>query len=80
MDEFSSLVPLRGGEAFPVIPILLIAFGVIFLLHNLEILRLYQILRYWPVFLIALGVYMLYLRMTGVSPSAGVQQEAPHER
>jgi hypothetical protein len=27
--------------------------------------RLYQIMKYWPVFLIALGCYMLYVRLTG---------------
>ena len=58
VDEFSSLVPLRGA-GFPVAPVLLIAAGVLFLLHNLEILRIGQLLRYWPVALIALGVYML---------------------
>ena len=71
VDEFSSLVPLRGANAaFPVAPVLLIAIGVLFLLHNLDLLRLYHLLRYWPVFLIALGLYLLYVR---VSPSA----EAP---
>jgi len=80
VEEFSSLVPLRNSASFPVIPILLITFGVIFLLHNLEVLRLYQILRYWPVFLIALGVYMLYVRLTGEAPSNGVHREATHEQ
>ena len=46
-------------------PILLIALGVIFLLETLDIVRLYQIVRYWPVFLIVLGCYMLYARMRG---------------
>lgn len=81
VDEFSSLLPLKANSGFPVVPVLLIAFGAIFLLHNLEIVRLYQILRYWPVFLIALGVYMLYLRMTG-QPGADPTrtQEVPHEQ
>jgi hypothetical protein len=78
VDEFSSLVPLRGSNDFPVIPVLLIAFGTIFLLHNLDILRLYQILRYWPVFLIALGVYMLYARISGAP--AEPREEAGNER
>jgi hypothetical protein len=69
VDEFSSVLPLKhqaGG--FPLAPVALIGVGFIFLLNNLEIVRLYQVLRYWPVFLIILGVYMLYARLapTGV--------------
>ena len=67
VDEFSSLVPGHGGSRFPVAPILLIALGVVFLLNNLEIFELRRMLRFWPVMLIALGLYMLYLRMTGNS-------------
>jgi hypothetical protein len=70
VDEFSSLVPGRGGSRFPVAPILLIALGVVFLLNNLEIFELRRMLRFWPVMLIALGLYMLYLRMTGNSSEA----------
>jgi hypothetical protein len=67
VDEFSSLMPAHGGSRFPVAPILLIALGVVFLLNNLEIFELRRMLRYWPVMLIALGLYMLYLRMAGTS-------------
>ena len=67
VDEFSSLVPGHGGSRFPVAPILLIALGVVFLLNNLELFELRRMLRFWPVMLIALGLYMLYLRMTGTS-------------
>jgi len=64
VDEFSSLIPMRAGASrFPVAPVVLIALGVIFLLDNLDILDLRRMLRYWPVGLIALGAYMLYLRM-----------------
>jgi TM2 domain-containing membrane protein YozV len=73
VDEFSSLVPMRGGSRFPVAPVLLITLGVLFLLHNLDILELRRVIRYWPVALIALGVYMLYIRVTGA-------EEANHER
>ena len=65
VDEFSSLVPLRGGSKFPVAPVLLIALGVLFLLHNLDILELRRVMRYWPVALIVLGAYMLYIRVSG---------------
>jgi Domain of unknown function (DUF5668) len=70
VDEFSSLIPMRGPAArFPVAPVVLIALGVIFLLDNLDLLDFSRALRYWPVALIALGAYMLYLRMS--PPSGG---------
>jgi Domain of unknown function (DUF5668) len=70
VDEFSSLIPMRGGNSkFPAAPVVLIALGVIFLLNNLEILELHRLLRYWPVLLIALGAYMLYLRMSAPAGS-----------
>ena len=64
VDEFSSLAPLRGGSRLHVAPVVMIVLGVIFLLNNLEILELRRILRYWPVMMIALGVYLLYLRIS----------------
>jgi hypothetical protein len=73
VDEFSSLMPGHGGSRFPVAPILLIALGVVFLLNNLDIFELRRMLRFWPVMLIGLGLYMLYLRMAG--PSSGVNRE-----
>jgi TM2 domain-containing membrane protein YozV len=86
VDEFSSLVPLRGQQStFPVAPAILIALGVLFLLNNMEILRFSQIIRYWPIALIALGVYMLYERVSASDRPrdhhgpTGVQ-EATHER
>jgi hypothetical protein len=83
VDEFSSLIPLRrGGVGFPVAPVLLVAVGLLFLLHNLEILRIGQLLRYWPVFLIALGAYMLYVRLGGDTSGQGSinAREAHHEQ
>ncbi len=77
VDEFSSLFPLRG-EGLPVAPILLIALGVLFLLHNLDILRFHQIARYWPVALIAAGAYLLYLRVAG--SGSQTPGEGSHER
>jgi TM2 domain-containing membrane protein YozV len=84
VDEFSSLVPLHGQRAsFPVGPAILIAVGLLFLLNNMEIIRFSQIIRYWPIALIALGVYMLYERLSTSeqrhSGPTGVQ-EATHER
>lgn len=79
VDEFSSLVPLRGHSTFPAAPVVLIALGVLFLLINFDVLHFHDIVRYWPVFLIALGVYMLYSRVTAPdSPEAG--PEVANER
>lgn len=84
VDEFSSIVPRRGQSSrFPLAPVVLIAVGLIFLLNNLDILHFSQLLRYWPVALIGLGVYMLYERLapsdTSGRNAAGVR-EATHER
>lgn len=69
VDEFSSLVQVdaRTGR-FPILPLALIGLGVLFLLNNLEVLYLAQLLKYWPVLLIMAGCYMLYLRMTPEKP------------
>ena len=65
VEEFSSLIPIgRGASRIPVAPVVLIALGVVFLLNNLGILELRRLLRYWPVLLIALGVYMLGIRVS----------------
>src|SRR5580658_3022835 len=70
VDEFSSIVPRHGQHSrFPLAPTVLIAVGLIFLLNNLDILRIGQIIRYWPIALIALGVYMLYERVSGTTSS-----------
>ncbi|PYT12421.1 MAG: hypothetical protein DMG59_23490 [Acidobacteria bacterium] len=58
---------MRGTSRFPVAPVVLIFVGIVFLLNNLEILELARVLRYWPVLLIALGVYMLYIRVSSHS-------------
>ncbi len=85
VDEFSSLVSLHGhGSHFPVAPAVLIAVGLLFLLNNMEIIRFSQFIRYWPIALIGLGVFMLYERVSASAPRdgsgpAGVR-EASHER
>ncbi len=73
VDEFSSIVPRAGHPSrFPLAPTVLIAVGVLFLLHNLNILRIGEVIRYWPVALIGLGAYMLYERLSG---HASVRQD-----
>ena len=78
VDEFSSILPLRseGQSAIPAGPVVLIAAGIVFLLHNLEVIRFSHLVRFWPVLLIALGVYMLYVRISSPAPT----QEARHEQ
>jgi hypothetical protein len=85
VDEFSSIVPRAGHPArFPLAPTVLIAVGVLFLLHNLNILRIGELIRYWPVALICLGAYMLYERLSGHATSSEQRtagaREAANER
>jgi hypothetical protein len=74
VDEFSSLFPMRGTHTFPIAPILLIVLGVIFLLNNLDLFQVERVIRYWPVLLIALGVYMLYVRMAGNAETGSTEK------
>jgi hypothetical protein len=81
VDEFSGLFPVGRRTGLPLGPIVLILLGFIFLLDTMEIVRLYHIVRYWPVFLILLGCYMLYLRLRGEDESvSSVEPEVPSER
>jgi hypothetical protein len=61
-------------------PVALILLGVVFLLNNLEVIRFYELLRFWPVFLIVLGAYMLYARISGERVAAAPAKEALDER
>jgi hypothetical protein len=72
VDEWSSLLPRgslssRSGR-LPLGPVVLIGLGVLFLLDNLGILPLSDVLRYWPLILIGLGVSSLYSRLSGPLP------------
>jgi len=80
VDEFSSLINLHArGSRFPGGAVVLIVVGVLLLLNTMDILPLDRLLRYWPVVLILLGVYMLYGRVAGASAPASSGQEARHE-
>src|SRR5439155_21894798 len=48
VDEFSSIVPLRGTRTsrFPAGPVILIAAGVLFLLNTMDFLRFGGLFRY----------------------------------
>lgn len=64
VDEFSGLVRARGPRSrFPMAPVLLITFGLLFLLDNLDLLKIGRLLRYWPALLIVLGLYLLFERI-----------------
>jgi hypothetical protein len=81
VDEFSSIFPLRGRSSnFPVGPLALIALGLIFLLNTMGWINMAQMIRYWPIALIALGLYMLYERFWPSEPHAPIASEASHER
>jgi len=79
VDEFSSIFPNSGaGNGFPILPLLLIALGVLFLLNNLEIVHIRQLMPYaGPVLLIGLGCYMLYGRLRA---NADAAREVSHGR
>ena len=77
VDEFSSLIQLRAHpEQLPVAGVVLILLGVALLLNTLGFLDFHYLARYWPVLLIVLGAYLLYVRL-----AAGTRnEEATHER
>ena len=65
VEEFSGLMAsTRRHPHFPAAPVILIAIGILFLLDNLDIVKIGRLLRYWPALLIVLGCYMLYERAT----------------
>lgn len=83
VDEFSGLASLSadGRSGFFAGPIILITVGALFLLSNFGLLHLRQLLRFWPVLLIVLGVGMLTSRMKAVRSSANPPREgAPYEQ
>jgi cell wall-active antibiotic response 4TMS protein YvqF/B-box zinc finger protein len=74
VDEYSSLIDLRGGrDQVPVAAVALIVLGVVLLLHTLDLFDFEVVARYWPVLLIALGVYLLYNRFAGGGEREGVR-------
>jgi hypothetical protein len=73
VDEYSSLIDLRSRSHVPVAGVVLILLGVVMLLHTLDVFSLEYVARYWPILLIAAGVYLLYVRFAA-------PKEASHER
>ena len=76
VDEYSSIINLKGHPSnAPVAGVVLVVLGVLLLLHTLHIFDFEYVTRYWPVLLIAAGVYLLYARFSGSNT-----KEMGHER
>jgi Domain of unknown function (DUF5668)/B-box zinc finger len=65
VDEYSSIINLRTGRDLPLVAIGLILFGGVLLLYTLDLIDFERVARFWPVLLIAAGVYLLYGRFRG---------------
>ena len=76
VDEYSSIINLKGHPSnAPVAGVVLVLLGVLLLLHTLHIFDFEYLARYWPVLLIAAGVYLLYARFAGAG-----EKEVGHGR
>ncbi len=76
VDEFSSILDVHGRRGgFPVGALTLIALGVLLLLSTTDVIQLRYLLRYWPILLILMGAYMLYVRIAGEGPVREVRHE-----
>ena len=79
VDEYSSLINFGGPKSnVPVAALALIVLGILLLLRTLDIMDFEVVARYWPVLLIAAGVYLLYARF--FAGNAPAQEEVRHER
>jgi len=78
VDEYSSILDLRGGRSHvPLAGVVLIGLGALLLLHTLDLFDFERVTRFWPVLLIALGVYLLAGRFFEEDSS---RKESRHER
>ena len=75
-EELSGLVGamFRDTARSPAAGVAVIAAGVILLLFSLQVFTLRQIMPYWPLLVIALGVYWLY---TAIRPRDEMHEPAP---
>jgi hypothetical protein len=72
VDEFSSILSVdKRHQAAPIVPLILIVCGVLFLLMNFDLISFRYLIRWWPVGLIVLGGYMLYDRAGGSGSNRG---------
>ena len=72
VDEMTGLLNLPPAvKKLPIGPFVLIGLGFLFLLDNLGLLRINDLMRYWPVLMIVAGVILLVNRLqTGEEPNA----------
>ena len=73
LDDMSGLL----GTSSPVGGVVLIALGVVFLLHSLGYWRLADVVRFWPLALIALGIHILYRRVKEQSAARDTEKGPP---
>ncbi len=67
VDEMTGLLNLPPGvKKLPIGPFVLIGLGFLFLLDNLGLLRINDLMRFWPVLMIAAGVILLVNRLKAV--------------
>jgi len=78
VDEFSSILNVHG-HGFPIGALTLIALGVLLLLSTTDVIQLRYLLRYWPILLILVGAYMLYVRLATAGDPVE-RREVRHER
>ena len=76
VEEFSSLIDVKNSSnsRFPTGAVVLIAVGFVLLLNTTDIIDFVLVERFWPVGLIALGLYLLYNRMGHSRRDAEVRQ------
>jgi cell wall-active antibiotic response 4TMS protein YvqF len=78
VDEYSSIIDFRARrDQAPLAAIALIVMGILLLMRTLNIFNFEYVARYWPVLLIAAGVYLLYGRFAA---QGNPPEEIRHER
>jgi hypothetical protein len=84
VDEFSGLSSHSRPGRSSGSAIALIVIGAVFLLNTLGVVELHQILRFWPLLLIGLGISMLHSRISDAGAKSQSQmdrnREVNHER
>ncbi len=78
LDEFSSLSRSGSGHSSSS-AITLIVIGAVFLLNTLGVVEMHQILRFWPVLLIGLGVSMLHSRISEAGAASQTRKDPNRE-
>jgi hypothetical protein len=72
VEEFSSLISFKASSIAT--PVVLIGIGFVFLLHNFNLLPIHDLVRFWPLIPIGIGIFMLYRRINA-SPEPEVRHE-----